>query len=62
MNGGHRAGLVMQFLSESFLLNLVAIILSLVIAYLVLPMMGAVLGKGLVFDMLEQPGFWFGVA
>jgi len=61
VNGAHRAGLVMQFLSESFLLNLVAIILSLVIAYLVLPMMGAILGKSLTFDMLDLPGFWFGV-
>lgn len=61
VTGAHQAGLVLQFLSEAFMLNLIAIIFSLLIAYLTLPQMGAVLGKDLTFDLLNEPAFWVGI-
>jgi len=62
VNGAHKTGLVFQFLSEAFLLNLVSIILSLILAYMLLPLLAGLLPSGLVFDLPGRPEFWWGVA
>ncbi|MDN5213322.1 ABC transporter permease [Fulvivirgaceae bacterium BMA12] len=56
--GAQRMQLISQFLLDSFLINLVAAILSLGLAFLWLPVLNNIIGKELVLYVLEEPEFW----
>jgi len=54
--GSSKKQLVFQFLSETFLLTLIATILSLLITPLLLKVFADFIPKGLHFNLIEQPG------
>jgi predicted permease len=58
--GAFRSALVGQFLSESILTSMLAVVLTLSFVVLVLPTFNEVFGKHLILDLLE-PNFWIGV-
>jgi putative ABC transport system permease protein len=56
--GSFRTQLVQQFLFESVLLNVVAIVLSLSFVVLLTPWFGALAGRNLDYLLFKQPAFW----
>lgn len=56
--GAYRKQLIGQFLTESLVLNTFAGILSLVIAGALMPVLSQLVGKQLLFDVLQTPKFW----
>ncbi len=52
VSGARRQQLILQFLSESFLLNFAAFIISLGLTFLILPVFNSFLGKELSFSVL----------
>ncbi len=56
--GAGRITLVCQFLTETFLMNLIAVISAVCIAYVLLPYLGALLYIPLTFTLIAQPLFW----
>jgi len=54
--GARRAQLVIQFLTESFLLAFVAVVGAVGLVYLVLPRFGMFLNRQIAFDLLHDPG------
>lgn len=56
--GSDRASLIVQFLSESFLLSLIAFGLALVLVELLTPVFDEVTGKELVLSLPDAPGFF----
>jgi putative ABC transport system permease protein len=53
--GAHRTQLIKQFLSESLLLSVLALVISLVLVYLLMHDFNVLTGKELNFSMLRQP-------
>ena len=51
--GAFRYQIVSQFLFESFLINLLGIIIAIGLALLLLPVLGNIVGKKLVFDFID---------
>ncbi len=60
--GALRSQLISQFILESALINLVAALLSIGIAYLTLPILNSIIGIELTFSVLQSFEFWFGFA
>ena len=58
--GAHKMQLVGQFMTESFLINVLAFLLALGMAFLLLPVLNNVIGKELSLNVLRQPEFWGG--
>ncbi len=58
--GALKRQLVSQFMVESFLVNCLAALLSVGVAFLSLPVLNNIIGKELTFDILQQPEFWMG--
>ena len=54
--GARRPQLIIQFLTESFLLAFVAVIGAVVLVYLVLPRFKMFLNRQITFDLLHDPG------
>jgi putative ABC transport system permease protein len=59
--GAMRTSLIAQFIGEALLLTLAAVIISLVLAAMVLPMFNALTGKELEMP-LRMPFFWMAIA
>jgi putative ABC transport system permease protein len=59
--GSKRSQLIAQFLSESAVLNAVALILALIILVLAIPGFNAVSGQHLSFSLFTRPVFWLGL-
>lgn len=59
--GSQRGQMIGQFLSESFIYSLVALLLAIGLGYLVLPYFNSLAGKQLTLDVLTTPVF-FGAA
>lgn len=60
--GSQRKQLIMQFLSESALLNGFAIVLSILIVLVSIPGFNAVSGQHLAFSLFANSSFWLGLA
>lgn len=60
--GSQRKQLIMQFLSESALLNGFAIVLSIIIVLVSIPGFNAVSGQHLAFSLFANSSFWLGLA
>ncbi|MDN5211339.1 ABC transporter permease [Fulvivirgaceae bacterium BMA12] len=58
--GAFRRQLISQFMIESVLLNLIAALLSIGIAFSTLPVLSQIIGKELEMNVLEIPLFWAG--
>ena len=56
--GSQRTQLIIQFLSESAVLNLIALLLAIGIVVLAIPGFNAVSGQHLSFSLFTKPGFW----
>lgn len=56
--GALKQQLVSQFMIESLLINLVAALLSIGIAYLMLPTLNGILGKEVSFNLIQSIDFW----
>ena len=56
--GAMRKQLIFQFMLESFLLNLIAGILSILLAFILLPVLNNITGNELTFDIFNDPKFW----
>ncbi len=56
--GARRAQLIGQFIIESAMVNSLAVVLALGIAWLALPLLNSIIGKQLILDVLYQPSFW----
>ncbi|MEL7003110.1 MAG: FtsX-like permease family protein, partial [Bacteroidota bacterium] len=56
--GALRKQLVIQFIIESVIFNIVAAVLAIGLAYLLLPVLNQVFGKELAFDLIQLPAFW----
>ncbi|HMH34394.1 MAG TPA: ABC transporter permease [Puia sp.] len=59
--GSQRSQLIIQFLSESAVLNAIALILALVIVLVAIPEFNAISGQQLSFSLFGQPNFWLGL-
>jgi putative ABC transport system permease protein len=59
--GSHRGQLIVQFLSESAVLNTIALLLALGIVVFAIPGFNAVSGQHLSFSLFAKPGFWLGL-
>jgi len=59
--GSQRKQLVVQFLSESAVLNAIALILALIIVGLAIPGFNAISGQHLSFSLFAERGFWLGL-
>jgi putative ABC transport system permease protein len=59
--GSQRSQLIIQFLSESAVLNAIALILALVIVIVAIPEFNAISGQQLSLTLFGQPNFWFGL-
>jgi putative ABC transport system permease protein len=59
--GSQRRQLIVQFLSESALLNALAVMLALVIVLTAIPGFNAISGQQLSFSLFFQPGIWIGL-
>ena len=59
--GSQRAQLIIQFLSESAVLNAIALLLALGIVVLAIPGFNAVSGQHLSFSLFAKSGFWLGL-
>lgn len=62
VSGGTRMQLIGQFMLESTVMNLVALILAAGLVSLFSPLFNQLLGKEIGFVMLAQPIFWFAAA
>lgn len=60
--GSVRAQLIGQFLAESFVFSLTAVIIAIVLTYLLLPYFNLLAGKELDFSVLYDPQFFVGAA
>ena len=56
--GAFKSQLIGQFMTESFIINLMAGILAIGLAIIILPIFGDILDVKLDFDLLEIPTFW----
>lgn len=56
--GGFRSQLVQQFLSESFLLNVVAVLGAVGAVILLTPWFGQLTGRSFGYGLMREPGFW----
>jgi len=56
--GALRKQLISQFIIESALINMVAALLSIGIAYFILPVLNNIIGKELTFNILQNIEFW----
>ena len=56
--GGFRSQLIQQFLFESLLLNVVAVVLALVLVILLTPSFGQLAGRDLDYLLFKQNMFW----
>lgn len=59
--GSQRRQLVVQFLSESALLNVFALILALIIVAIAIPGFNQLSGQHLSFSLFTEAGFWLGL-
>lgn len=62
VSGGTRRQLVAQFMLESMLINLVALLLAVGLVSLFSPLFNQLIGKQIGFVMLGQPVFWLAAA
>lgn len=60
--GSQRSQLIRQFLTESFIINLLAVILAFGIVILVLPGFSQLAGQPMSLALFTQQGFWIGLA
>jgi len=60
--GAGKGQLITQFLLESAFLNGIAVIIAVTLSLMILPALGNVVGKNLVFDLNENPMFWVVIA
>ena len=58
--GAFRRQLIVQFMAESALINTLAAMLAVALAYLALPLLSHMVGKEVSFTMLQTPVFWGG--
>ena len=58
--GARKMQLIGQFMMESALINALAVLLALGMAFLMLPMLNNIIGKELSLTVLRQPEFWVG--
>lgn len=56
--GASKRQLITQFLMESVMINVVAAIIALFFAWLLLPVLGDMIGKTLTFQLLNDSTFW----
>lgn len=56
--GALKKQLISQFIIESALINAVAALLSIGIAYFTLPLLNNIIGKELAFNVIQSPEFW----
>ena len=56
--GARRGQLITQFLMESTIINVVAAIIALIFAWLLLPVLGDMIGKMLTLELLSDYTFW----
>lgn len=56
--GALKKQLISQFLIESLLINTVAALISIGIAYFTLPVLNSIIGKQLALNVLQNPEFW----
>jgi len=56
--GGYRSQLVQQFLSESLLLNAVAVVVAIGATVLLIPWFGDLTGRPIGFELFSHPLFW----
>lgn len=56
--GGFRMQLVQQFLSESVLLNTIAVLAAIGAVILLTPWFGELTGRSFGYGLLKEPGFW----
>lgn len=59
--GSQRKQLIVQFLSESALLNAFALLLAIAIVLVAIPGFNALSGQQLSFSLFTQPDFWIGL-
>ncbi|HSU27960.1 MAG TPA: ABC transporter permease [Chitinophagaceae bacterium] len=59
--GSQRKQLIFQFLSESALLNAIALVLALVIVVIAIPGFNKLSGQHLSFSLFSKAGFWLGL-
>jgi putative ABC transport system permease protein len=59
--GSQRKQLIFQFLSESALLNFLALVLALVIVIIAIPGFNRLSGQNLSFSLFSTTGFWLGL-
>ncbi|HMK25918.1 MAG TPA: ABC transporter permease [Chitinophagaceae bacterium] len=59
--GSQRKQLVIQFLSESALLNFFALVLALLIVMIAIPGFNKLSGQNLSFSLFSKTGFWLGL-
>lgn len=59
--GAIKKQLISQFLFESFLINCLATIIAISIAFLLLPFLGQIIGKELTLTVPQNPQFWIGL-
>ena len=59
--GSQRGQLIIQFLSESAVLNAIALVLALIIVVFAIPGFNAVSGQHLNFSLFAKSGFWLGL-
>ncbi len=60
--GSQRKQLIIQFLSESALLNAIALVLALVIVIIAIPGFNKLSGQNLTFSLFSKANFWLGLA
>lgn len=58
--GANKKQLISQFIVESALINFMAALLAIGIAYSMLPVLNDIIGKELGFTVLQNLNFWFG--
>src|SRR5688572_26790559 len=59
--GSQRRQLIIQFLSESALLNFIALVLALVIVIIAIPGFNKLSGQNLSFSLFSKASFWLGL-
>ena len=59
--GAYRKQLISQFLFESFLINGIAVIISIGFVFVLLPFVNNIIGKELEFTVLHNARFWVGL-
>lgn len=58
VTGSHRSQLIIQFLLESALLNIIAVIFCLILILLALPLFNSLTGKNVGYDLFLDSKFW----